>query len=97
MPPTKDKSKLSYESIEWAENTQQMLQWRRNTLERKAYGYAKGRRGGQPGWTVVFRYKKSDYSDGKSGRGVTMDLAGRNMRVEHVDANLKAFTKLKTR
>ncbi|MBC8139219.1 MAG: hypothetical protein H8F28_25375 [Fibrella sp.] len=107
LPPTQDKIKLSYESIEWAENSEKMLEGRRDTLERRAYGYRKYSRRGA-GWTVVFRYKEPSVSgdknrreiyirsDGKGGRAVTMDSFGRNMRVEHVDFRLKACTRLKS-
>lgn len=93
LPPTKDVAKLSYESIEWEPDTGKMLERRRNTLERPAYGYlARSRRGA--GWTVVFRFEKPSIRGGGSGRAVTMDSFGRGKRVEHVDFFLKACTRL---
>lgn len=103
LPPTDVETELSYESIEWEKDTRKMLEQRRDTLERRAYGYIVCSRRGA-GWTVVFRYKYKDpsvsvvngrpiihlRSDGKSGRAVTVDPFGRGMRVEHVDIFLKA-------
>ncbi len=97
LAPMKETSKLALESIEWTSDKKRILKQRHNTLERKAYGYARGTRWNKSGWTVVFRHIESDYADPKNGRGVTMDAYGRNMRVEHVDALLKAFTPFKRR
>ncbi len=80
LPP--DKEKLAYESIEWESNVDEMLKMRHNTLERKAFGISRGRKGNSAGWTVVFKYKGSK---SKNGRAVTMDLDGSIARVEHVD------------
>jgi hypothetical protein len=53
LPP--DRSELAYETIEWESNVDEILRGRRDTLERKAYGLVRGRKGSAPGWTVVFR------------------------------------------
>jgi hypothetical protein len=88
LPP--DRSKLVYETIEWESDIDEMLKERRDTLERKAYGVVRGRKGGAPGWTVVFRYRHpSSKQMRKNGRAVTMNLDGSEMRVEHVDFILK--------
>lgn len=88
LPP--DRSKLAYETIEWESNIDEMLKVRRDTLERKAYGIVRGRKGGAAGWTVVFRYKHpSSRQMRRNGRAVTMNLDGSEMRVEHVDFILK--------
>jgi hypothetical protein len=88
LPP--DKTKLSYETIEWESNVDRMLQERHDTLERRAYGVRRGRKGGKPGWTVVFRYKHPLDSQARStGRAVTMNLDGSEPRVEHVDFVLR--------
>ena len=93
LPP--DKTKLSYESIEWEENVDRMLEQRHDTLERRAYGVVSGRKGGEPGWTVVFRYKHpSDREMRSNGRAVTMNLDGSKPRVEHVDFILRHAKKL---
>jgi hypothetical protein len=85
-----DKSKLTYETIEWESNIDAMLRQRHDTLERKAYGIVHGRKGGTPGWTVVFRYSHpSSKQARRNGRAVTMNLDGSNPRVEHVDFILK--------
>ncbi len=63
-----------------------MLKERHDTLERKAYGVVRERKGGSAGWTVVFRYKHpSDREERRIGRAVTMNLDGSDTRVEHVD------------
>ena len=83
LPP--DKSKLANESFELAESVEEMLKMRYDTLEPKAYGVSRSRKGGSPGWTVVFRYKHpSSQQMRRNGRAVTMNLDGGDMRVEHV-------------
>lgn len=90
LPP--NKSRVVLESIEASPNTDELLKKRRNTLERKAYGIAQGRKTGSFGWTVVFRYKdRSDPEMHKIGRAVTMDADGSNMRVKHVAFFLRAI------
>ena len=51
LPPTKDKSKLTFEHIEWQSTVDEVLKDRHNTLERKAYGVLRGSRL-KDGWTV---------------------------------------------
>jgi hypothetical protein len=93
LPP--DKNKLFYETIEWESNIDLMLQERHDTLERRAYGVHEGRKGGEPGWTVVFRYKRPRGPRARStGRAVTMNLDGSKPRVEHVDFFLRYAKKL---
>ena len=93
LPP--DKTKLTYETIEWEGNVDKMLEQRHDTLERRAFGFRSGRKGGEPGWTIVFRYKHADDPQTKAkGRAVTMNLDGSKPRVEHVDFILKYATKL---
>lgn len=90
-----DKSKLSYETIEWESDVDKMLQDRHDTLERQAYGVVRGRKGSTAGWTVVFRYKHpADRDERRIGRAVTMNLDGTEMRVEHVDFILRYVRKL---
>lgn len=97
LPPTKDKSKLSYESIEFEGSIEKMLKFRRNTLERKAYGFLWGKtRGGrgEKGWTVAFLYKDRDKAKTpETGRAVTMNEYGKNLRMQHVDIFLKRLKK----
>jgi hypothetical protein len=84
LPPEKDK--LASESFELESSIDERLKRRHNTLERKAYGVQRGRKNGSPGWTVVFRYRHpSDPQMRRTGRAVTMNLDGRDMRVEQVD------------
>ena len=90
-----DKTKLSYETIEWESNVDRMLQERHGTLERRAYGIVHGRKGGSAGWTVVFRYTHPiDRRARSTGRAVTMNLDGSEPRVEHVDFILRYAKKL---
>ena len=93
LPP--DKTKLSHETIEWESNTDKMLEQRHDTLERRAYGVRAGRKGREPGWTVVFRYKHPGGRLMRSnGRAVTINIDGSEPRVEHVDFILRYATKL---
>jgi hypothetical protein len=93
MPP--DKTKLSYETIEWESNVDRMLEERHDTLQRRAYGVVRSRKGGDPGWTIVFRYKGSSSRGARAtGRAVTMKLDGSEPRVEHVDFFLRYAKKL---
>jgi hypothetical protein len=92
LPP--DKEHLAFESLERGSNVDEILQARHNTLERKAYGIARGRKSGSPSWIVVFRYKYPSYPEmRRNGRAVTMNLDGSNMRVEHQDFILRAVDK----
>jgi hypothetical protein len=91
LPPMWDTSKLTLESIEWTSDRKKILKQRHNTLERKAYGLV-GNSKGKSGWTIVFRYKNSRNS--KTGRAVTMDLDGKNKRVQHVDFILSKCKRL---
>ncbi len=94
LPP--DRDNLSYESIEWESNLDEMLKQRHDTLERKAYGIYYSGRMGQNGWTVVFRptlYRCGNAlleakRTGMWGRAVTMDENFENLRVEHKDFTL---------
>lgn len=92
LPP--DKENLAYESIEWESNVDEILKMRHDTLERKAFGISRGRKGDSTGWTAVFRYKNpSDEQTRKNGRAVTMDLDGSKPRVEHIDFILEKVDK----
>jgi hypothetical protein len=94
LPP--DKNKISYEAMEPSSNLEQMLQERHNTLERLAYGFRSGRKGGAAGWTVVFRYAHPiDRHATSTGRAVTMNLDGTEIRIEHVDFLLRYARRLK--
>ena len=86
LPP----EKLTFESIEWGEPGR-LAEFRHNTLQPKAIGYFRGRRGQSHGWTVVFCYT-GGISGGEepAGRAVTMDEDGSAPRVEHVDVRLNA-------
>ncbi len=91
LPPMSDTSKLTLESIEWTSDRKRILKQRHNSLERKAYGFL-GNSKGKPGWTIAFRYKNSRNKD--AGRAVTMDVDGKNKRMQHVDIFLSKCKKL---
>ena len=89
-----DRDGLSYETVEAASDVDEMLEWRRDSIERRAYGLRRSGKGSRSGWTVVFRYR-SHYCDAcdNVGRAVTMDGHFKNLRVEHQDFFLKAVEK----
>jgi hypothetical protein len=93
LPAADDLAQLTPESLELRGDRSWWLEERRNTLERSAYGYWRGRRGSRPGWTVVFRYVDAPPEYRDVGRAVTMDPDGTHVRVEHIDALLKAVEK----
>ena len=94
LPP--DRTKLTYESIEWESDINRMLKERHDQLERRAFGVVPGRKGRASGWTVVFRYRHpADSKERKIGRAVTMNLDGSDMRVEHVDFILRYAKRLR--
>jgi hypothetical protein len=94
LPPTKNLPELTPEAFDRSDDRKEWLKQRYNTLERKAFAYAKHGRG-EPGWTIVFRFKgppKSPY-----GRAVSMNLYGSELSVVHQDAILNGFTPLNKR
>ena len=84
-----DKDNLTRESVEWSSNSEEELRLRHNSLEKSAFGVKRGRKGGEPGWTVVFRYKSNLKATDEAGRAVTMSPTGTDIRVEHLDFFLK--------
>ena len=104
LPLMADTTNLSWEGVDWAD-PKQRLEYRYNTLERRAYGVIRGSRT-KDGWSVVFRYNRNNpkfqsdkyvfdkYID-SFGRVVSMDVAGGNIHVEHIDFRLSDFTKVK--
>ena len=92
-PSAQSARHFTQESIEWTSNSAALLKQRHNTLQPRACGYAKGRRGKKLGWTIVFRYSSAfhEAQSKSNGRAVTMNEDGSAIRVEHVDAILKAF------
>ena len=82
LPP--DRDGLSYESVERAPSVEEMLRWRHDSLERKAYGVLYSGRARERGWLVAFRHRArlGREMDGW-GRAVTMDRDFKNLLVEH--------------
>ena len=100
LPLTKEKTKLSYESIDSADAGERLTD-RYATLERKAY--AVGRRNvSNNGWTIAFRYNANneryrriipDYEQHtkNTGRAVTMNADGSSIRIQHQEIYLKGL------
>lgn len=79
-----DKENLSYETVEEAESLDEMLRFRHDTLERKAYGIRYASRMEGPGWTVVFRHsRRCGNTFDAAGRAVTMDENFESLLLEH--------------
>jgi hypothetical protein len=67
-------------------NNRESYRNRYDTLECQAYGVSHLRKGGERGWTVVFKYtERMGGARMKTGRAVTMDENFMNLRVEHCD------------
>jgi hypothetical protein len=82
-PASKVKAVLDNESIEWTADRRDRIKSRFNTLLPKAIGAKKGRKASSDGWSVAF-----DSTSGRvpnSCRIVTMNSAGKDIQVEHVD------------
>lgn len=92
LPAMKDKTKLSHESIDYADPDER-LKLRFNSLERKAYGVGKVDLR-KDGWTIVFRYNANNNRNGELdydqyvktvGRALTMKADGSDIRMIHQD------------
>ena len=76
--PVPDGTTLTRESIDFGVTREERLEYRHDTLERKAaWAYRM-----KDGWVVVFRYKRS-ITD--SRRGVWVDESGKRFQVFHQD------------
>jgi hypothetical protein len=85
--------KLTPESLEFG-GAVEWGRYRHDTLQAEAYGYCHGRRGQRQGWTVIFCYSRdTGRVERPTGRAVTMNEDGSEMRVEHVDIFLDAAEK----
>jgi hypothetical protein len=84
-----DPSKLQPEALEFLPQ-EKWASFRHDSLRRQAYGWRHGRKYGAPGWTVVFRYSHPLPKSQPTGRAVTMNLDGSDIRIEHVEIFLKA-------
>ncbi|MBX3288898.1 MAG: hypothetical protein KF855_06075 [Acidobacteria bacterium] len=89
-----DRENLSFETVEFSGNVDEMLELRHDTLNPGAYGVVFGRSDSKKGWTIVFEYsdrikaeraKESNDSSNKTltGRAVTMNKDFKDLRVEH--------------
>jgi hypothetical protein len=101
LPPLEDESQLTSESLEFGSSVEEILQFRHDTLERKAFGIRPGSRT-DDGWSVVFLYNLDHprHNDDTPayrehlktvGRVVMMDAYGGNIQIQHQDTSLKAF------
>jgi hypothetical protein len=105
VPPIKDKSKWSPDSV-WGKPDDLIMKSRRNSLEPRAYGVARGNRAKDPyAWIVVFRMNPNheryreivpNYKERvkKVGCAVTMNPYGGRIRMEHQNIYLE-FGELK--
>jgi hypothetical protein len=84
LPVPDNQAVLNSERIEWNSDRRKRLAQRFNTLRPKAIGVKDGRRDGSAGWSVAFDYTPDEASPDKC-RVVTMNLEGKDLRVEHVD------------
>lgn len=91
--PVKDPKNFAPELLDKLVTPETVLKVRRNSLEKKAYGVAKRKRGGLPGWSVIFKRISCDYCDPKKGRAVVMDLDGSKIKMDHIDFSLDAVDK----
>ena len=89
--PDQIKQQLVFESIERANTRNEMLRHRNNTLQPKAIGAKKGRRGSSEGWSVAFDHASVSRGGEDTCRVVTMNAEGSDIRIEHVDGFRKAF------
>lgn len=92
-----DRENLSFETVEFSRNIDEMLELRHNTLNPKAYGVLYRRKSGdKKGWTIAFEFsdrikaeRAKEASDGSNitptGRAVTMSKNFKDIRVEHKD------------
>ena len=71
---------LAAEPIEFLPEDQ-WREFRHDTLVPRAYGYVRGRKRGEPGWTVVFAHRRPDALG--LGRAVTMSRDGTEVQIEH--------------
>lgn len=83
-PSSDTKEVLGNEAIEWTTNPRDRLEQRFNTLLPKAIGAKKGRRNSSEGWSVAFDYTSKNGASNNC-RVVTMNSAGNDIRIEHVD------------
>jgi hypothetical protein len=80
LPVDSDAAKLTLEPIEFASNTKERLEIRRDTLERKAAdAYPMG-----DGWEVAFRCRRKGPGP-ESRRGVWVPGTGKPIRIFHQD------------
>jgi hypothetical protein len=89
--PDQIKQQLVFESIERAHTRNEMLRHRYNTLQPKAIGVKKGRKGSNEGWSVAFDHAAASRGGQDTCRVVTMNADGSDIRIEHVDGFRKAF------
>jgi hypothetical protein len=83
-PASDTKAVLDNEAIERTADPRDQLKLRFNTLLPKAIGAKKGRKNSSEGWSVAFDYT-SESGSSNICRVVTMNSAGNDIRIEHVD------------
>ena len=83
-PESDIKDVLDNESIERTADRRDRMKLRFNTILSKAIGAKKGRRNSSEGWSIAFDYT-SENGSSNNCRVVTMNSAGNDIRIEHVD------------
>jgi len=95
-----DTSKLVLESVEFASNRNELLNFRHGMLQKNAYGIRKGGKGTKTGWTVIFQYSDEFLKELKMakqgkpvGRAISIDSSYSNISVGHKDSFLETVGK----
>lgn len=91
LPPV-EKKEITPELLDKLATFETIMKLRHNSLQPKAYGIIKSRRGGE-GWTIVFLRTPGGNFDTKNGRGVSMTIDGKNLFMEPRDIILSTVDK----
>lgn len=91
LPPV-EKDKITPELYDKLVTFETVMKLRHNSLQPKAYGLIRNRRG-VPGWTIIFARIPSADFDPKNGRGVSMDLEGKHLFMEPREFPLSTIDK----
>lgn len=90
--PAIERKEITLELLDKLVAFELVMKLRHNSLQPKAYGVIKKRRGSL-GWTIIFtRVPKSNF-DPKNGRGVSMTLEGKNLFMEPKEFLLSSVDK----
>jgi hypothetical protein len=90
--PAVEKDKITLELYDKLISFEMSMKLRHNSLQPKAYGVIRNRRG-SPGWTIIFVRTPGGNFDPKNGRGVSMDTEGNRLFMEPKDFPLNTVDK----